>query len=265
MMMPDDRNEYDDGEDDAIGSAVFLVGAGAEEGAWPPVTKAIEASFPNGQSGVDSGLANFLMAKLVAVQRAQHALQKDGAHGQADLCRLKCEIARRLDEAVTRGELRPRPDFLEVAQCPTWGRKVFLTTNWDASIKNALPNEDILHIHGSTSDPATLYLPSDYAYDPIHPECTRTHMLCAQDQCIEALWKATTIVIYGLSLDPLDGELAAICATGFRAKEPEKEKLEKIVIFDLQEKQKVLTDRVRWLLPTSNTVEIEFRSVKKEQ
>ena len=264
-MAPWDPSEYD-GEDDRLERTVFLVGTGAEEGAWPAVTKAIEALFPRGQSaGVDGGWENFVMAKLVAVHRAQHGSGKFGAHGQTDLQRLKEEIVTSLRQAVAKGDLRLRPKFLKVAKDPDWGETVFLTTNWDTSIKNALPDADVRYIHGNVSDPATLYLPSDYAFDPSHPESTRNDMLVAQHECIETLWEASTIVIYGLSLDPLDGELAAICATGFQAKVSGEEKLNKIVIYDVPEKKQILTDRVRWLHPTPDTVEIEFRAVRGKQ
>jgi hypothetical protein len=260
-MTPWDPSEYD-GEDDRFERTVFLVGTGAEEGAWSPVTKAIESLFPRGQApGDGDGWVNFVMAKMVAVHRAQHGSGNFGAHGRTDLQRLKEEIATSLRQAVARGDLRPRPKFLEVAQDPIWGERVFLTTNWDTSIKSALPGADVRYIHGSASDPTTLYLPSDYAFDPSHPESTRNKMLLALDGCIQAFWGASTIVIYGLSLDPLDGELAAICATGFQAKVTGEEQLKKIVIYDVGNKQQILSDRVRWLHPTPDTVEIEFRAV----
>jgi hypothetical protein len=260
-MTPWDPSEYD-GEDERFERTVFLVGTGAEEGAWPPVLKAIETLFPLGQAaGAGGEWGNFVMAKLVAVNRAQHASAKYGAHDQRDLQRLRGEIATALRQAVDAGALRLRPKFLEVAQNPEWGETVFLTTNWDTSIKNALPSADVRYVHGSASDPTTLYLPSDYAFDPSHAESTRSGMLQAQHDCIETLWEASTIVIYGLSLDPLDGELAAICATGFQEKVSGEERLKKIVIYDVEAKKATLTDRVRWLHPAPDTVEIEFRAV----
>jgi hypothetical protein len=247
---------------------VFLVGTGAEQNAWPPVTEAIKAIFPDAQKDKsDGGWENFVMAKLVAVHRAQEASKKfNEGHGEtqgrANLDLLRQEIATRLRKAVASKDLCPRPKFLEVAKDLEWGSRVFLTTNWDLSIEGALPNADVRHIHGSVADPATLYLPSDYAFDASHPEETRKSMLLALDGCIETFWEATTVVIYGLSLDPLDGELAAICSTGFQAKVTGDAKLERIVIYDLPEKEQILTSRVRWLHPTPDTASIEFRSVK---
>jgi hypothetical protein len=236
---------------------VFLVGTGAAEGAWAPVLQAICDVDPDAFGCTKSDLANFYMAKLVAVFRAVRASE---AHGPIpdQLKKLKTQISTRLKEATSSQALRLRPFFLEVVADPEWGSsKVFVTTDWDELIEHALPNATVHHVHGSISDPYSLFLPSDFAFDCAHSSDVRNKMLIAQGKCIEELWKARTVVIYGLSLDPLDSELAAICATGFN-----QERLEKIVIYNLESAGQCIQDRVKLLLPHACGPRVEWRAVR---
>lgn len=245
---------------------VFLVGTGAVEGAWDPVLQAICDVDADAFGCTKSDLANFYMAKLVAVFRAIRASE---AHGRPltspipdQLRRLKMRISTRLKEATSSQALRLRPFFQEVVADPEWGSsKVFVTTNWDELIEHAFPNATVHHVHGSITDPDSLFLPSDFAFDCAHSSDVRNKMLIAQRDCIEGLWNTRTVVIYGLSLDPLDSELAAVCATGF-GRADNQERLEKIVIYNSESAGPCIQDRVKLLLPHACAPRVEWRAVR---
>jgi len=240
---------------------VFLVGTGAAEGAWDPVLQAIRDVDSHAFGCVESDLANFYMAKLVAVFRAIRASE---AHGKPlaspipeQLQKLKRQISTLLKGATSSQALRLRPFFREVVARPEWGSSmVFVTTDWDELIEEAFPKATVHHVHGSISDPDSLFLPSDFAFDCAHNSDVRNKMLIAQGKCIEELWKARTVVIYGLSLDPLDSELAAVCATGFN-----QERLERIVIYNLESARQCIQGRVKLLLPHTCGLSVEWRAV----
>jgi hypothetical protein len=251
-----------------VTDTVLLVGAGAENGAWRPVIQAIRDTDPGAGVVQDPDHANFYMAKLIAVVRGFCAIRdKTGKQPPGSILdklrQLKDRISIRLREAADDQTLTLHPHFLATAGDFEWtASKLFVTTNWDDLIERAFPSEKVHHLHGAISSPSSLFLPSDYGFDSAHSAEVRESMMCAQDDCIKELWKARTVVIYGLGLAPIDGELAAVCATGF-ARDSSQQPLERIVIYNVEKARRQILDRVKLLLAGTGgrrSVCVDFRA-----
>lgn len=144
---------------------------------------------------------------------------------------------------------------------PNTGDFMLISTNWDTVIDDALKHflesnfsngfwhMYPLHIHGSINDENTLYLPTE-----VTRESYRT---MKEDQAIgeihgsimKGLEKVEKVVIYGLSLSPLDAELSQTLASGWDNKN-----LRNIVVVDPN--HEVIAERVKILLYNPGTVKI---------
>ena len=244
-------------------TTVFLVGTGCESGAWQPITQAI--SRVDSKAPVEPGNAdhaNFWMAKLIALRRATYAAEKKlGAavkvHAESQHRALRQEICSSLLAAQTAGSLTLRESFVRVFGRDEWGTsKTILSTNWDSILEETL-KVPVVHIHGSTSDWESLYLPTDYAFDPTHSRTTQQRMFKEQDEAIRTLWRAHRVCIFGLSLDPLDAELALIVATGLM----HAEFLQEVRICNLQREEGKLRSRLALLTTPEIAARITFEAV----
>lgn len=242
---------------------VFLVGSGAEDGSWQPITNAIRRAdrhAPVGDANADH--ANFWMAKLIALRRAAFAAKGRDANVTNSWVedmhqRLRENICEELASAESSGSLTLRDSFRAVIGRPDWGtHRVVLTTNWD-HLAERVVRAEVKHIHGSISEWKSLFLPTDYSFDPSHAAETREQMYEAQDKAIRYLWRARQVCIFGLSLDPLDAELALIVATGLR----HAPSLERICIVNRESEEKKLRDRVALLAPADLRASIDFEAV----
>jgi len=267
------RDEFD---------TLFIVGTGAEAGAWRPVIGAInDVMRLSPRLGEDDrALANCALAELVHLRRTFHSpTYMQGAKGKEremrDLvdrmdCSLKQVIAHQLMSAVQRGEITLRPRFLEVIRQPRWGRVRFCTTNWDHSLPAFLATQGE-HQEWDESPPAF----------PIHGACwpaallprnlTLPMLLPAETHCapqneepallgafriagqilLEQLQQARRVCLYGLGLDPLDTQLANLLRIGLMGRPRE------VRIFNLVDQQDYLVRRVSHLLRGNGTVHFE--------
>lgn len=118
-----------------MADTVFLVGTGAEDGAWCPIIRAIHDTCPGASVCQTPDHANFYLAKLIAIVRADRAQQaqngKRPSGPMTDYLReLKVRICDCLREATASGALILRPHFRDVASSSEWGdSKTFVTTN----------------------------------------------------------------------------------------------------------------------------------------
>jgi hypothetical protein len=216
-------------------SAVLLVGTGALDGAWNPVYRSLRATISPDLPD-DPDLANLQMARLVHLLRFAHGrnspLERQLGQGLAEF---RKTLAHRLREA-TGVEILVRPAFLAsvAALCKEFPRLDVITTNWDLSIDQALANMspalDVLHLHGSAEQPDLLYLPSELSVDPYHSKGeTQAHAKSLRN-AIDVISRSTDLILYGLSLSPLDAELCQALWLG-REGRP---KLRSLRVVDLQ-------------------------------
>jgi hypothetical protein len=224
-------------EKDGTGqSAVVLVGAGAVEGAWAPVLRALRTTISPGLPD-DPDVGNLQMARLVHLLRFAQARNTEVLPNLlTGLKDLRSAIANEIRGATVRRELRARPNFVEtmVSLRERIPALRVITTNWDFSVDEALaslaPPLDVLHLHGSIDAPDYLYLPTEISVDAYHSEEEVYQHARALRLGIGAVSGATELIIYGLSLSPLDAELCQLLWLGLEGRA----KLEAIRVFDLQ-------------------------------
>jgi hypothetical protein len=236
---------------------LFLIGTGVEIGGWEPVVAAIKEVYGAGTVNSPSD-ANFLFAQHVyelnlpsAFQQRGHADTAEVAQVQAQAKdkdrRLKVAIAKHLKQATASGKIKLRQRFKEALREPRFsGSRLFLTANWDLVLENEFPSKSksIIHIHGDVAKPDHLFLPTE-----ITPAGYRTEEEHAvMGKSVSWLWQlvavAKRICIYGLSLSPLDAELAFTIGVGLR----ENRDLERhIILFAHKNDITVVEERIKLL------------------
>jgi len=101
---------------------------------------------------------------------------------------------------------------------------MLITTNWDTVVATAL--SDILnitmrgtlrplHIHGSIDDEQTLYLPTEMTKEPYRTREEEQKIGGLHGSIWRGLEDAHRVILYGLSLSPLDAELGQTLAAGW--------------------------------------------------
>jgi hypothetical protein len=103
---------------------------------------------------------------------------------------------------------------------------IAITTNWDTVVDKVF-EDNVIHLHGIFLNPLTLYLPTEIVYEPYRSKNQRKSHLTSHLKALYALSEADSLLIYGLSLSPLDAELSNIlyeCLNG--------EKIKYIIIVD---------------------------------
>lgn len=243
--------------------AAIIAGAGAVVGAWKPVLKALQPyhDFPLTPDG-----ANSFLARVVYLLRWFAALDTDFGRDQFRrsleiMNAIKASIAKELRTAEEHAEITPRPNLNLVLQkllIPYSQSFMLVTTNWDSVIGKSIHrilNVDHhvqlhpLHIHGSTADPATVYLPSEVTNEPYRTPKERKAIGSLHGSIWRGLEKARRVIVYGLSIDPLDAELGQTLASGWS-----NPNLEEIFIIDPNHKP--VAHRVNLLLDRRRDVRV---------
>lgn len=210
----------------------LIVGAGAVENAWGPVVRAIQNLF---DFPITADGANSYLARLVYLLRWWSSDHTDFGKNELKkhkefLQTVKKSIAEELRRAQLDGEIRPREQFGTIVDFFLFrnSRKfIFVTTNWDTVIDAAFFKElnrigvgisQPLHIHGSVDDIDLMYLPTEVTKEPYRTPDEEIRIGSLHGSIWRALEYCHRIVIYGLSLSPLDAELGQILACGFASK-----------------------------------------------
>lgn len=247
--------------------SALIVGAGAVQHAWSPVIRALQTEF---DFPIDGDSANSFFARLVYLLRwwystPDNELTRTNQKLHLDyLNLLKSRITQELLDAQSAGELAVRPQLYSVIDhflIPDRNKNasfMLVNTNWDTVADEATRSHLIkthngevypLHIHGSVDDHRLIYLPSELTKEPY-----RTH---DEDQLIgsihgsimRGLEDASRVVIYGLSLSPLDAELLQTLAAGFS-----NDNLKEVHVVDPD--HKLVAGRVRLLLDPRKTIRL---------
>jgi hypothetical protein len=253
-------------------NTAFFVGAGCEYflrgteelSCWQPIFAAIN-SHAKADLIHDSESANFYFAFLVNQRRLFHWLKhssepaaisfREGTSSEQlnssvgtrkeEHDTIKHAIAAALREAASEGSLRLRPRFEEELYRPQWGNVLCLTTNWDRVLATCTARAPI-HLHGSTDNPADLFLPSEITEENYRSDQERkTHGKAVSD-CWSSIEQADNLCLYGLSLSALDADLGQAISMGFS------EHLSKplaVHIFNLEEACIGVERRLRLLCP----------------
>lgn len=210
-------------------TVALVVGAGAVEKAWNPVLRVLQRyhDFPLTPDGANSFFARLVyLLRWWASSPGELSSQELRKH-QELLQEIRSTVATELKEAERSGEIRARAgleSLLRTLLIPYSQQFVLVTTNWDTVVPRSI--EDLmkqdyelqlrpLHVHGSTADPNTLYLPSEMTKEPYRSESQEMSIGSMHGSVWRALEQSHRIVLYGLSVDPLDAELGQTLACGF--------------------------------------------------
>ncbi len=211
--------------------AALLVGAGAVEKGWVPVIRALQeyCYVPLSAKG-----ANFYMARLIYLLRFFGTLDTDlgrqeTAKRKDHLATVRKAICTELSAAQNSGEIKIRKEFdhvIEKLLLPDCNEFLMVSTNWDLVADKAITqvpkirgasgkwNIRTLHIHGSIKKHNTLYLPSEVIREP-YREKEEEEIGNLHSSIMLGLEVVHRIVLYGLSISPLDAELSQLLLVGW--------------------------------------------------
>lgn len=238
----------------------LITGAGAVVNAWNPVIRALQPyyDFP-----LTSDSANSILARIIYLTRWFSCLKTEHGATQYEihlklLDELKASISRELKDAQSSGEITVRASLIACAKLFMFSHSkkfVYITTNWDSVGSHAIKKElnkthhiNIypLHIHGHVDAPSGIYLPTEMVIEPYRSSEEEMNLGSMHGTAWRALEPATRIILFGLSLSPLDAELQQIIACGldFDCKK-------EVIIVDPNHKE--IAQRVNLLInPTRN-------------
>jgi len=203
----------------------ILVGAGAVENAWEPVLNCFR---PISGDETDADTANFLFAKSVCAMRL-YSKSPNGTEQlkeEQELVKsMKDVICDSLKHAQKAGVLKPRKEFEDMLEKFVFAEPSslfgFVSTNWDTVIDaeadrlikrkyKDIESAKVFHIHGSIEAYETIYLPSETSMENYRSDSENEKVGYAHFATLQFLKEADSIILYGLSLDPLDAELSLL-------------------------------------------------------
>ena len=246
------------------GLTVLVVGAGAVENAWTPILRALEHyhDFPLTQDGATS-----FLARVVYLQR-WHTTFPDPAERErlagiqkmyGNIC---TQIRTEVRAAQEAGELRVRPEFDAIIERFLVKRRTpfaVINTNWDSTIEDALTARfgkrhgsivGASHLHGSVRSDDPLYLPTELTREAYRSTDEHNRFGGLHVGAMQALECARHVVLYGLSLSPLDAELSQTIESGWNGSSL----LESVDIIDLD--HELVAHRVNLLVDPRRVVAV---------
>lgn len=206
---------------------VIIVGAGAVENAWIPILNAIKVVT---SQDVDIDGANCFFARSIYLQRFYAKIPVPDAKSYLkisleNMIIIKDAICEEIKNAQKTGILKPRKEFRSILRKFVFnGSKNsvgIISTNWDTIIDDDINefmkqiydhNQTLkcFHIHGSIEFPDHLYLPSETTQENYRSDDENKEFGLNHFKTMQFLEQANQVLIYGLSLDPLDAELSQV-------------------------------------------------------
>jgi hypothetical protein len=212
----------------------LISGAGAIENAWKPIIRILE---PDYKFDFDVDCANSFLSLMVYQLRAVALDNRSESKEHLrlmlrDYNAIKKELCRSLIFAEKHKEIVIRNQFYSILDKFIFQKhikSVQITTNWDTVIDNAvnyyghstesglIGKIEVFHLHGSVETPETLYLPSEITKEPYRSEEESLKMVKNHSTVLRSISECNKIILYGLSLDPLDAELNMILSLGWNS------------------------------------------------
>jgi len=251
---------------------LFLIGTGALKNGWGPVLAAINELEPT--IGNDTDAANFWFSRIIqvwrltahvgratdkdlmlqgiekkAIPKFRRDAAKQGKDNRKLYYELKQAIANHIHRAMDSGEMALSPEFIRRAADDRWrGLTAYVTTNWDLLLDRAFGSRgDVHHLHGHVDNWKRMLLPSEAPEEPYRTKREEMQIASSQRQW-EGISQAKRIVIYGLSLSPLDASLAHTIGMGLD--NPAGSAVEEIYIMNCgPDEVRRVAKRVRMLCP----------------
>jgi hypothetical protein len=200
----------------------ILVGAGAVENAWQPIINSFELIYGK---ETDADSANFLFAKSICAMRLYSKSPKGVKQlkeEQETVSMMKEIICDVLKHSQKTGVLKPRKEFTKMLDkfvlCNPNNLFGFVSTNWDTVIDTEadrwvkekyvdIESAKVFHIHGSIEAHESLYLPSETSMENYRSDTENDKVGYDHFTTFQLMSEANVIILYGISLDPLDAEL----------------------------------------------------------
>lgn len=214
LFHPEERSEAE---------VVLLLGAGAVEDSWNPVLKALEGRVPSPTKDAP----NVYFATLVYRLRWLHGMSVAQGISVDARRSYSSALGEALNEyqSVTTGiaqciqdwdgnKLRPEAALLSQRLLrPRSERFHIASTNWDFSAGDLLDDSadgggSVDYIHGTYD--VGLYLPGEIVAEPYRGPANLSEFNASSRRTVLALRDASRLILYGLSVSPLDGELGFI-------------------------------------------------------
>lgn len=208
----------------------MLVGAGAVENTWEPILTIFKQMS---DSETDADSANFLIAKSICALRLYSKLptgEKQLKEELETVKLLKEIIGDSLKLAQHKGILKPRKEFEIILNKFVFDNPNnlfgFVSTNWDTVIdeeaqrlvKQKYPDIEqvkVFHIHGSIGEHQHLYLPTETSQENYRTADENKKLGLKHFSTLKFLNEADRLILYGISLDPLDAELNLLLSANF--------------------------------------------------
>jgi hypothetical protein len=220
-------------------NVLLLIGSGAEVNSWEPVTRALrrvgglDIESPDEANGylahVVQARRYFSMSNAYLEKRNsdEHPPSTSGLAESNDAYARVCDAIRdelRIAEAPGHANgIKLRPEFSDVwnVVANQASRICVMTTNWDLTILEEVQrrwptagDDAVMHLHGDRRDVSGFLLPTEMTFEPYRDEASIQLLSKRRGAIMKALEAAERVVIYGLSLAPLDAELAQVVAWG---------------------------------------------------
>ncbi len=211
-------------------SVAFLWGAGAVENSWLPILKSLHPLYLKRDLLIEE--ANMLLALLVYNLRF-HAEPKEYPD---DKVYVQCKemlqnhrqnICDQIKHYQNSGQLKVQEEFDEILNkvvLKDCHRLLLITTNWDTAVEDAIKTNASMkkfmhhtfvctHLHGIYHNPNMLYLPTEIVNEKYRSHEQEIYIGLQHSSAMTSLLEAQVLVIYGLSISPLDAELIQILST----------------------------------------------------
>lgn len=199
----------------------ILIGAGAVENAWEPI---LSCFIPINGHETDADTANFLFAKSICAMRLYSKSPKSIVQlkdEQKLVKNMKELICMSLKLAQQKGTLKPRKEFEAVLNTFVFANPSnlfgFVSTNWDTVIDREVErlvkerllshSGKVFHIHGSIEAHEHIYLPSETSQENYRTDEENDKIGYDHFATYKFFSEGNVIILYGISLDPLDAEL----------------------------------------------------------
>jgi hypothetical protein len=209
----------------------IIIGAGAVENAWTPILNVFKLMHRDANADAVNCLFAKYIYRLRLYSKFSDSTSVDNLKTELENMKImKSVICDQIKEYQKKGILCARKEFAEIfrkfvlnSQNNMFG---LVTTNWDTSIdlkadeivKQAyydVESAKCFHLHGSIDYPDQLYLPSEMSHENYRTDDENKKLGFDVFNTLKFLGQANQIILYGLSLDPLDAELIQILSSTF--------------------------------------------------
>lgn len=248
----------------------IVTGAGSVINAWQPILGYLDGYLKDYiKTTITPDQANSFLARSIYLNRYYSNSNFPGnkerkIEVEKEIEIIKKGICESLSKGIVDNVLEPRKEFEAILVKYVFDKKhdsIHITTNWDTVIEdyinqiayksskdgqNKIP---ALYIHGSIRDFKTIYLPSEIVNENYRAKEEVIYLHNQHNQAWRLIEESNELIIYGLSLDPLDAELIQILAAGISSKSLDK-------IYVINPSFELVCNRVKMLIDPRYPIEL---------